>query len=1154
MTPCISVSLRLRISAACVFFLAAAAIPAAVTETVSDGADSAVIVIMRDQLDSVPPLRRAMSARASAVAASQSSVVAGLQRTRVRSVISFSTINAFATRVSAAEAAELATHPLVQAVVPDRVIHIQKRAPSGQSAYGVAASASPSNVAAAGAPAANAGASSVDPLCGTLEPEALQLTNAAFLNSSTAQAQEVLDGNGQPVTGKGVKVAFIADGLDPNIAGFIRPDGSHVFIDYQNFNGDPAGTATGGAEAFGDASSIAAQDYPHGKLLTFDIAKFVNPAHPLPPNCLIHIRGMAPGASLVGLNVFSELGSSPTSNFVQAIDYAVSHDDVDIINESFGSNPYPDTSNDPISLANAAAVKAGVTVTVSSGDAGSMGTIESPSTLPSVIAVGATTQLRLYAQIGYYVQSLAKGYVDDNISAFSSGGVAQNTPRTVDVVAPGDSGWALCSTNSALFADCLDDTSATGGPTPIEDFGGTSEAAPLTAGEAALVIQAYRSTHGGKDPSPALVKEIIMSSATDLGAPTTEQGAGLINALGAVNLALSINDGNGRPKSHGHGLLAATTSIGITGYPNTHESQVFKITNTGSTSRHIEPMLQTLGAPFASATENVRLDPASNPVFLNSVGASRSYVKQKFTVPAGAQHLDAAIAFQGSLPSLLSANSPYVYLALLDPAGRQVQYSEPQQSPPSSPGSGYGHVDVVTPTPGVWTAIIFTRTTGNGSYTGPVVFNWAVERFVSMGSIHPAKLDLAPGETASFTADFFTPSEPGDMAAGVRFTESDGSYTLPELPVVLRTLVPTGPYGGIFSGTLTGGNGRPGSGNEQTFEFDVPAGIRDMSVVVPIADSGYLLTGVLVDPQGMMLSNAINLDPTGAPQYALQHFRFDPQPGRWKYLLIQTLASSGNQTSLPFTARIGFNNSQITVTGLPNSPAKKLSASGKPVTATIDVTNTGAVTTAYFADARLAKTELVALPEGAFTALCPAATLPGACGLVTVPSEASSVKFSAKSTTSIDMDAFDYSGYAFGSDPDLFAVKTAAHTVVASLEEPEIPYGPWVISPSLVGPYGASGAPTKAVTLSATAVMRPFDTAISADSGDAWADLTLGTNTYNPLYIAPGEAGTITLTITPDPSLVGKTVSGYVFIDTYSQFTATGDEVVRIPYSYTVAP
>jgi hypothetical protein len=1095
-----------------------------------------VIVILRDQMPNMPAVRGARAARAAALAAAQGPIVSHLQASGASRIRGFALINAVTATVSPAEEQQLAAHPLVAAVVPEIVIKLPHPAnpKSPRSNWG------------GGGGGGGAGA----PLCNTLEPEALQLTHSAYIDPDTPQAQRVKDGHGQFVTGKGVKVAWIADGLDPTVQGFVRPDGTSVFIDYQDFSGDPAGTPTGGGEAFGDASSIAAQDNPNGKPLTFDISQYLDTALGTLPSspCNIRIRGMAPGASLVGLKVFSSIGSTTNTALVQAIDYAVNHDDVDVINESFGSNPFPDNDNDPITLADEAAVAGGVTVVSSTGDAGTNGTMGAPSTDSHVISAGATTQLRLYAQAGYGASFFAAGgWLNNNISSFSSGGFSMSGPRTPDVVAPGDLGWALCAPNaeSGLFADCATHFSSSPTFPPIQIFGGTSESSPLTAGVAALVIQAYRSTHHGADPTPALVKRIIMSTATDLGALPSEQGAGLINALAAVNAALSVSDQNGWAWSTGTSVLNNPTSASITDQPRIPQTASFAITNTGTVKQHLEPVLQALGPAIAGATTTVTLS-ASDPTFPSQAGLPRNYVLQQFKVPRGAQHLDAAIAWQAPFfgPPVVAD------LGLIDPSGRNAGYTIPQGA-----SSGYGHFDVVNPAPGTWTAVIWTSAISE-TYYGPVKFSWAAERYVTFGSVSPARLDLAPGATQWITARFTMPSQPGDQGVAIRFPsdgDGRGDVSRSEIPIALRTLIPIGSSGGSFSGTLTGGNGRPGAGPTQTYAFDVPPGMNNMSLALQMPDNLYLLEGLLVDPRGMQLSVEPNVDAAGNTSFNMQLDRSHPMAGRWRFILLLNFFTSGNQTTLPFTAQIGFNTAQVSATGLPNDPKTKLSASAAPLVVPINITNNSGLSTAYFADARLEG--LTALPLGTVSA-CGVPQLPYGCWAVLLPTQVRSAQFVAQAGAPITMDAFGDTGYIVGGTgvPDVAARPVGPNTVAASLTEPEVPWGEWLMFPTLIGPYGSAGAPPTPVTTSVLVQLKAFDAAMSADSGDLWSDVTFGTNTYSPLVLAPGQSGTIHVTITPNPTQVGTTVRGFIYVDTFNPTVQTGDEVVRIPYSYTIAP
>ena len=429
------------------------------------------------------------------------------------------------------------------------------------------------------------------------------------------------------VNGAGIKVGIIADGIDPNNPDLIRAGGQHVIFDYRDFSGFGPTAPTDGREAFLDAGTIASQGNQ-----TYDLSGFVNPAHPLPPGCNIKIEGIAPGASLAVLNVAGSAAGFFNSQIIQAVEWAVMHDHVKVLNESIGGNPIPDTQNDPVALADQAAVAAGVTVVASSGDAGPFNNIGSPATSPGVIAVGGTTTYRVYRQTTRYTTQLSPGgWENNNITALSSDGVTQFNPHTVDVVAPGDRGWSLCSSDTARFAGCADIDHGTN-PPPIWAAGGTSASCPETSATAALVIEAYARTHHGHLPSPALVERIIVSTAADLGAPAGHQGAGLVNTLKAVQLAESIHS----KSPQGSTLLVSKTALNATVNAGRQAIASVAVTNEGATSRTVRPTLSGRPVTLSNDTGSVTLS-SSSPTLIDGEGNTASYALHTFTVPAGAR-------------------------------------------------------------------------------------------------------------------------------------------------------------------------------------------------------------------------------------------------------------------------------------------------------------------------------------------------------------------------------------------------------------------------------------------------------------------------------------------------------------------------------------
>ncbi len=1089
----------------------------------------AVVVVLRDQLPDKPATRSHVAARRAAATATQDQVLSRLPGTAPKKLKHYTLGNAFSATVTTAQAAALAADPAVLSVSPDVLVPVTP-------APAVAAAAAPPATAAAVVPAA---ACSTDPNRPRLEPEALSTINARSDNASAATAAAL------GIDGSGVKVAFIADGINPLNAGFRRKDGTSAIVDYQDFYGDGPNAVTSGAEAFGDASAIAAQGNT-----VYDIAGFANPRVVSFPggHCYIRVVGVAPGASVVALKAGSDL--LPNSAIVQAIDYAVTVDHVDVLNESFGGNLIADSSStrNTIQVFNDQAVAAGTTVSTSSGDAGPTSTIGSPATDPLVISAGASTDSRAYEQTGYALApQFSNGtWRDNEISSLSSAGITQ-TGRTIDLSAPGETDWAVCDAGGN-FTGC---TSFQRTLSPIQLFGGTSQSSPFTAGVAALVIQAYRKAHSGISPAPALVKQLITSTTRDLGFPGQDQGTGLLDAKAAVEAALTY-PGSTAPAASGvsSNIALSTDQLTITGAPGTTKTASVRVRNVGSKPLTVIPSTRRY-VQLADSRQAVAISAASTQTTPYPTNAAPwVYRKATFPVPSGADVLNTAILWRSGAP--IGGTGPAVRLTLIDPTGAYVGNTRPQGGP--NPAN-YGDVLVRRPVAGTWTAILYTP--ASTGFTGTVTLDAQAQRAVPVGAVSPSLFTVPPGAARTVTLTLPMPTLGGDTSYTLSLGSSGGHQTA--LPVIMRALVPTGSGTGVFAGTITGGNARATTFTQTfSYAFDVPAGKKDLDVAVHLAHTGDLLQGVLIDPNGETPSEQGNVTPTGALSANLVNVVAAPIPGRWRYVIALANPVSGNELTEPFVGVVTFN--KVKVSG--SLPARGALKAGKAHQVRLVVTNTGPLPLAVQTDARTATATQVQLaPQFAGSTF----SLPlnveklSEVPAYLVPPDTSNVSLSASSSVPAQV---ELSSPAGGIDllGDLQAAKngsTVSTATVAERSPAKVGQGYWSTYVQEIGPFGDGGAPAAETTVTAVATTAQFDPAVTSSTGDPFlpaVDPTADPGTA--VVVNPGKSVTIIVTITPTAA-AGSTVRGVLHLVTTPTviaglFYSTGDILANLPYSYTV--
>jgi hypothetical protein len=880
------------------------------------GKREAVVVVFDNQLTGLPANRAHRHAREVTAASMQAPLVAQLNQVGATHVTKLSLLNAVAATMPAAEAQALSQTPGVKAVVPDGTIIIGDATSTTPTvaASRVAKSATP-GTAADGQQLCNASASK--PL---VEPEALTSIHDASNNPfDPFEASKI-------ATGQGVIIGNVdADTLagNPNM---IRPNGQPVIIDA------PDPTENIFSDEFnGDVSTMAAQG-----TVTYTYASQL-PFSNIPANCSFRIVGDATGASLLTTGFFSDTNSSgqivaPESQVIAGLQQAVNNG-VNVVSESYGFGALPGANDDLLEPTNDAMVAAGVVVVESAGDSGSSGTVEAPADDPNVIDAGGTNDLRLLAQADGYT----KGWEDDNMTTLSSGGTAPNG-AVVDLVAPGYLALAVAGAGQVP-------------PLPTEAFGGTSQSAPFISGAAADVIQAYRDTHGGATPTPAQVKEILTSTATDIGAESDQQGAGLLNVYAAVEAARQMPGTTAGPFNAPE-LVDSPTQLDVQGPGGSTVDKSVSLYNASSLPERVSGTYRVLGSETSlgnPVTENVSAPSSSAPIPAQGATAAAPIT---FTVPRGVSVLDADMRW----PDPTNSDDNILTFILTDPAGKLAQMSYDYgaaNGPNASPD--IQHSTVEHPMAGTWTAqIVWANGRGHvqtapdtpGPYTGTVTFQASGQNFTTSPASAP--VTIPPRSSVSVPLRIALPRAPGDAPESVQFTGLNG-FVESSVPIARRTLIPS--FGGSFGATLTSSVSR-GPGQIKTFYVNVPQGENDLDVSLFAPDHNtddpvyyYLFSPADLEPavteSGNIDGSAIDTTPTpDNPTGNASLIAPDPQPGLWEIDVMQGATTDGTEFSQTVTGVVAYNQlAPVTETGLPTSTSTTID-SGSSVPITVTVTNT----------------------------------------------------------------------------------------------------------------------------------------------------------------------------------------------------------------------
>ena len=249
------------------------------------------------------------------------------------------------------------------------------------------------------------------------------------------------------------------------------------------------------------SGSTTTDAYGHGTHVAGIIAGQPTSVTPL------YTGGIAPGAQIVNVKVLGDDGVGLTSDVVDGINWVINHKaqyNIKIMNLSLGHAITEPMALDPLCDAVMRAYNAGITVVAAAGNAGKdangtpvLGGIASPGNSPFAITVGAINTF------GTVDRS------DDQVTTYSSRGPTKyDNIAKPDLAAPGNKIISLEAQNAWIPTNYPTEHIAGSGQNAYLRMSGTSMAAPMVSGAAALLLSAQPNL------SPAQVKFLLQTGST----------------------------------------------------------------------------------------------------------------------------------------------------------------------------------------------------------------------------------------------------------------------------------------------------------------------------------------------------------------------------------------------------------------------------------------------------------------------------------------------------------------------------------------------------------------------------------------------------------------------------------------------------------------